>query len=62
MVESLFFLFETCEQCTFFSEKFAVNLYPVRVVARAFVWNVATIFFDSISCGSDSHCVTWLMA
>ena len=29
-------LFETCERCTFFSEIFAVNLYPVRVVARDF--------------------------
>ena len=30
------FPFETCEQCTFFSENVAVNLYPITVVARAF--------------------------
>ena len=28
------FPFETSEQCNFFSENFAVNVYPVRVVAR----------------------------
>ena len=56
---SLFLLlFETCEQKSFFSENFAVNLDRVRAVARAFEKNVATIVVDSMSCGSDSHCVT----
>ena len=32
-----------------------MNLYPVNVVARAFVKNVAILFVVSISCGSDSH-------
>ena len=39
----------------FFSESFAVNLYPVTIVARAFEESAATIFIVSISCGSDLH-------
>ena len=47
---SLFlFQFETWEQWIFSSENFAVNLYPIKVVARAFEWNVAIIFVVSIS-------------
>ena len=60
---SLFlFQLETWEQCSFSSENFAVNLYPIKVLARAFEWNVAIIFVVSISCGSDSHWVTWFIA
>ena len=29
-------IFEIREQCSFFSETFAANLYPVRVVAVVF--------------------------
>ena len=54
----ILFPLETCERCTFFSKKFAVRLYPVSVVARAFQYIVATIFVVSIACGSESHCVT----
>ena len=32
-----------------------MNLYPVKVLARAFESSIAAIFVDSISCGSDSH-------
>ena len=40
-----------------------VNLYPVNVVDRAFEYSVATIFVVSMACGgSDSHCVTWIIA
>ena len=46
------FPFETCEQCTFFSENLAVNLYPVTVVARAFEYSIAIMFVVSIACGS----------
>ena len=35
-----------------------MNLYPVRVVARAFEYFVATTVVDSNSCGSDFHYVT----
>ena len=52
------FPFETCEQCTFFSEKVAVNLNPMTVVARAFEYSVAITFVVSIACGSVSHCDT----
>ena len=31
-----FFPFETCEQCTSFSENIAVTLYPISLVALAF--------------------------
>ena len=55
---SVFFPFETCEQCTFFSENVAVNLYPMTVVARAFEYSVAITFVVSIACGSVSHCDT----
>ena len=41
--------FFVCEQCTFFSENVAVNLYPVSVVAPAFEYNVAITFVISIS-------------
>ena len=58
MVKSVFFSFETCEQCTFFSENVAVNLYPATVVARAFEYSVAITFVASIACGSVSHCDT----
>ena len=51
-------MFETCEQCTFFSEIVALNLYPVSVVARAFEYSVAITVVVSIACGSDSLCVT----
>ena len=34
VIECVLFPFETSDQCTFFSENFAVNLYSVRVVAR----------------------------
>ena len=40
------------------SENFAVNSHPVRVEALAFEQSEATIVVDSMSCGSDSHCVT----
>ena len=30
------FPFGTWDQCTFFSENVALNLYPVKVAARAF--------------------------
>ena len=58
MIKSIFFPFETCEQCTFFWENVAVNLQPIRVVARAFQHNVATMLVVSIACCSDSHCFT----
>ena len=58
MIKSVLFPLETCEQCTFFSENVAVNLYPVTAVARAFEYNVAITFAVSIACGSVSHCVT----
>ena len=43
------FPFETCEQCTFFSENVVVNLYPVKVVDRAFEYSVAITFALSIA-------------
>ena len=52
------FPFQTCEQCTFFSENVAVILYPATVVARAFEYSVAITFVVSIACGSVSHCDT----
>ena len=39
-----------------------MNLYPVRVVARVFEQSVATIFVNSLSCGSVSQYVTRLTA
>ena len=56
------FPFQTWEQCTLLSENVTVTSYPVEVVARAFEYNVATIFVVSTSCGSDLHGVTWFMA
>ena len=56
MIKSIvLFQFETSEQCTFFSENVAVNLYPVNVVALAFEETVAIMLVVSISCDSDSH-------
>ena len=37
-------------------------MFPARFVASDFQWSVATIVVDSISCASDSHCFTWLIA
>ena len=51
-------MFETREQNSFFSENFAVNFDPVRVIAHPFEKSVATIVVDSMSFGSDSHSVT----
>ena len=56
MIKSVLISIGTCEQCTFFSENVAINLYPVTVVARAFEYNVAITFVVSIACGSVSHC------
>ena len=42
----------------FFSENYAVNLYPVTVVARAVEYNVAITLVVSIACGSVMHCDT----
>ena len=45
-----------------FFKNVAVNLYWVKVVARAFEKNVTTIFDNSSSFVSDSHWVAWFMA
>ena len=47
------FPLETCEQCSFFSENFAVT-----VVARAFEYIFAITLVLSIAYGSVLHCVT----
>ena len=58
VIESILFPFETCEQGVFFSENFPVNLYSVKIFARAFEKSVAITIIDSTSYGSDSHCET----
>ena len=58
MIKSVLIFVGKCEQCTFFSENVAVNLYPVTVVARVFEYSVAITFVVSIACGSVSHCDT----
>ena len=37
MIDLLLFPFETWEQCTFSSENFALNFYPAKVLACAFI-------------------------